>query len=295
VLVPVTWRQVLDGAALSLGDRLEARRIVEHAGGMSAARLSRCLDEMAPATAADEVAVMVVRRRCGEPLQHVVGSWGFRALNVRVDSRALVPRPETELLVDLALTEWDRIAGGDGIPGDCAAVDLGTGSGVIALCLAAERDRREVFAVDCSPDALDLARENLSTLSTGARRRVHMLEGDWFAALPARLVGNVALVVSNPPYLASDEWPLLEAVVRDHDPYAALVAGPTGLEAIVHIVRESPRWLAPGGALVVEIAPHQREAALAAVAGTDGAYSCATVTDDLAGRPRVLVARRAPA
>jgi len=291
---PATWRQLLDEATTSLGDRLVARRIIEHAAGLPAGRLFGSLDELAPAGIGAYVRDMVVRLRAGDPLQHVVGRWGFRGLDVAVDGRALVPRPETELLVDLALAEWDGIApAGEKTPVR-SAVDLGTGSGVIALSLVAERDNLEVFAVDLSRAALDLAHENLSSLPADARDRVHLLEGNWFTPLPVRLVGRLALVASNPPYIASGEWPLLDAVVRDHDPYEALVAGATGLEAIAHLVREAPRWLAPGGALVVEVAPHQREAVLALVAASERAYTSARVADDLAGRPRVLVARRAP-
>lgn len=288
----MTWRQLLDEAAADVGDRLEARRIVEHAAGLPAGRLFGHLDETAPTVAAEQVHAMAARRRSGEPLQHVVGRWGFRGLDVAVDGRALVPRPETELLVDVALSEWDRIAGGDTAAAFRLVADLGTGSGVIALSLAAEREGLEVFAVDRSAAALSLARENLGTLAEHVRTRVCLLQGDWFEALPARLVGQFALVVSNPPYVAADEWRRLEPVVRDHDPYDALVAGATGLEAVERLVSEAPRWLAPAGALVVEIAPHQRAAVLAQVE-RDVRYSSATVTTDLAGRPRILLARRA--
>jgi release factor glutamine methyltransferase len=288
---PATWRRLLDGAAESLGDRVDARWIIEVVAGVPLARLLAGLDELAPPGAAEQVSVLVERRRSGEPLQHVVGRWGFRRLDVAVDGRALVPRPETELLVELALTELDRFAA-LGTASGLVAVDLGTGSGVIALSLAAEREGLEVFGVDRSEAALGLARENLGCLDARARRRVTFLEGDWFSPLPVGLAGHLALVVSNPPYLAAGEWPALEAVVRDHDPYEALVAGPTGLEAIERLVAESPRWLAPGGSLVIEIAPHQREAVLGHVADIGPAFSSASVTDDLAGRPRALVARR---
>lgn len=282
-----TWRQLLNEADAGLGDRLEARRIVEHAAGLTSAGLFADFDEVAPACDVEHVRAMVLRRRSGEPLQRVVGRWGFRGLDVAVDARALIPRPETELLVDLALAEWDRMGLRHGL-----AADLGTGSAVIALSLAAEREGIEVFAVEKSHAALDLARDNRGSLTEDIRERVHLLEGDWFSPLPERLAGQLALVVSNPPYLAADEWPLLDPVVRDHDPYGALVAGATGLEALAHLVSEAPRWLGAGGALVVEIAPHQRVAVLELVAEAGEAYSPATVYDDLAGRPRVLVARR---
>jgi release factor glutamine methyltransferase len=288
-----SWRQLLSEAACILGDRLEARRIVEHAAGFPAGSLFARLDEIAPAAATEDVRAMVARRRSGEPLQHVLGRWGFRGLDVAVDGRALVPRPETELLVDLALAAWDDAGPWERKACLGYAADLGTGSGVIALSLAAEREGLEVFAVDRSPAALELARENLGSIPEDARGRVHFLEGDWFSPLPLRLVGRLALVVSNPPYLGAEEWPLLDPVVRDHDPYRSLVAGTTGLEAIAHVVREAPRWLAPGGALVVELAPHQKEAVFALAAESELAYGSATIADDLAGRPRILVARRA--
>jgi release factor glutamine methyltransferase len=290
----VTWRQLLDEVTAALGDRLEARRIVEHAARLPSGRLFGHLDDSAPAGAAEEIRAMAMRRRVGEPLQHVVGSWGFRGLEVSVDGRALVPRPETELLVAHALDEWDRVASAAGGSRPGRAADLGTGSGVIALSLAAEREHLEVYAVDRSTAALCLAQANLGSLGEDARARVHFLEGDWFSPLPARLLGQLALVVSNPPYVAAGEWPALEPVVRDHDPYDALVSGATGLEAIEHIVAEAPRWLAPAGALVLELAPHQREAVLALVSAAGKAYSSASVADDLAGRARILVARRPP-
>jgi release factor glutamine methyltransferase len=288
-----SWRQLLSEAACILGDRLEARRIVEQAAGIPAGSLFGSLDEIVPAAATEDVRAMVARRRSGEPLQHVVGRWGFRGLDVAVDGRALVPRPETELLVDVALAACDGIPMNGRPPSLRPAADLGTGSGVIALSLVAEREDLEVFAVDRSPRALELARENLDSLPEGARSRVRFLEGDWFSPLPLRLVGRLAIVASNPPYIATDEWPTLDAVVRDHDPYESLVAGATGLEVIAHLVSEAPRWLAPAGVLVVELAPHQRGAALALVAESRPAYSSASVVDDLAGRPRILVARRA--
>jgi len=288
---PATWRHLLDEAIRQLGDVLEARWIVAEAAGVPAARLLAGLDEPAAAGAAGEVRALVDRRRLGEPLQHVLGKWEWRRLEVTVDGRALIPRPETETLLDHALRELDRFASEAG--GGLVAADLGTGSGVIALSLAAEREGVEVIGVDRSPAALDLARENLASIDAGERGRVTFLEGDWFSPLPPELAGRLALVVSNPPYLSADEWPALDPVVRDHDPYDALVAGPTGLEAIELLVHESPAWLAPGGSLVVEIAPRQRAAVLQLVADAGRAYSSADVVDDLADRPRVLIARRA--
>lgn len=257
--------------------------MVQHAGGTDAAHLLCRLDDAPPPLLALEVRALVERRRSGEPLQKVLGLWGFRGLELSVDGRALIPRPETEVVVEQALATLD------GTRRPIRVADLGTGSGVIAISVAAECLGSRVIATDSSVAALGLARENLSRQPSNVRGHVTFAEGDWFAALPRAVVGQLALVVSNPPYLAAAEWLELDPVVRDHDPYGALVAGESGLEAIDVLVREAPRWLRGGGSLVVEIAPHQRAAVLALVEAW-GPYEAAEVVDDLAGRPRVLVA-----
>ncbi len=281
-----TWRQLLADSAGCLPEAHEARIIVQHVAAVTSAELLGHLDEAAPPALATEVGVLVERRRAGEPLQWVLGAWGFRGLDVAVDGRALVPRPETESVVETALAELN----GAGPPFRVA--DLGTGSGVIALSIASERRGVQVFATDASPKALSLAAENLERLDEDARGRVHLLRGDWWAALPERLAGSFAVVVSNPPYLSTDEWPGLDPVVREYDPYDALVAGPTGLEAISVLVAGAPAWLHAAGVLVVEIAPHQASEVLALARGA-ASYASVEVLDDLAGRARVLVARRA--
>jgi release factor glutamine methyltransferase len=275
----LTYGRLLANSSTRLGDRLEARRILESAAGLSSAALIRSLDDGVPFEVVDRVAGLVARRAAGEPLQHVVGRWGFRSLDVRVDNRALVPRPETELLVDLALTALATASAP-------TAVDLGTGSGVIALSLAAEHPSIEVFAVDASDLALELAGENLASVTPEAASRVHLLHGSWFDALPPERAGSFDFVVANPPYLAESEWAGLDRVVREYDPYEALVAGPTGLEAIAAIVSGAPSWLAAHGALLVEIAPHQAGAAAQLARGAG--FGQVDVVDDLAGRPRVL-------
>ena len=167
--------------------------------------------------------------------------------------------------------------------------DLGTGSGAIAIALATELPDVLVWATDASPEALEVARANVAGCG---QTRVRLSEGSWFAALPETLQGELALVVSNPPYIADHEVASLPDEVVGHEPRAALVSGPTGLEAIEELVSAAPRWLAPGASLVVEIAPHQSDAArvLAEAAG----FVDVDVRDDLTGRPRVLVARSRP-
>jgi release factor glutamine methyltransferase len=273
-----TWRRLLDDATARLGVRTEARRIVEEASGCEGADLMACLDATAGALPLTHFDAMLERRAAGEPLQYVLGCWGFRTLDLHVDARVLIPRPETEIVVEYALKLIDAL-------GARVAVDLGTGSGAIALSLATERTALTVWATDASSAALDVARANLAGVGR-VGTRVRLEAGDWFDALPGELAGTIDVVVANPPYIGADEE--LPAEVAEWEPEGALIAGPTGMEAIEHILREAPRWLRPTGGVVLEIGERQADAALDLAA----AYRNATVFDDLAGRPRVLVATR---
>jgi release factor glutamine methyltransferase len=235
---------------------------------------------------------MVARRRAGEPLQYVLGSWGFRTLDLMVDRRVLIPRPETEVVVGHALDELDAlVAAGPGRAGGSGGrparvVDLGTGSGAIALSVAAERPGTEVWATDASSDALDVARANLAGLGRPATT-VRVAQGSWFDALPVELAGHVDLVISNPPYVAADE--VLPVEVAGWEPAAALVAGPRGTECLEVVLDRARPWLARPGAVVVELAPDQAQP-LSELARRLG-YAEVEVRPDLAGRPRALVAR----
>ena len=270
----------------------EARWILESVSGLG---FDALLIEEAPATirAERKVNALLERRLTGEPLQYVLGEWSFRDLDLLVDPRVLIPRPETEILVEIALLEavllgmrlgsadpWADSARGH------VVVDLGTGSGAIAIALERSLPEAQVWATDVSSDALAVARANIA--GTGATR-VMVSEGAWFDALPLELKGNLMLVVSNPPYIAEHEKSDLSGEVIDWEPYGALISGPTGLEAIEEILMTAVEWLAPGGVIVIEHAPHQAEAVitLAEAAG----LSDARLHPDLTGRPRVLVAR----
>lgn len=260
---------------------VELRWIVERASGRTASEQAGALDEPVSEREAHFLHEMVRRRSAGEPLQYVLGRWGFRALDLLVDRRVLIPRPETEVVAERAIRSARAVAGG------AVVVDLGTGSGAIALSVAAECwPQVEVWATDASPEALAVARANLAGLGRRAAV-VRLLEGDWFAALPPELLGTVDVVVSNPPYVATGDR--LPVEVADWEPPSALVSGPSGLEAIEQITAQAPRWLVPGGALVVEIGDTQGAAA-AALASAAG-FAEVTVAPDLTGRDRVLVAR----
>jgi release factor glutamine methyltransferase len=279
-----TLRELLEEAAHRLGDHADARWIVEEASGWEGADLVLHLDDAATAIIHARWSRLVERRAAGEPLQYVLGRWGFRGLDLLVDRRVLIPRPETEQVVSVALELLDAMdVGGDGAS---TVVDLGTGSGAIALSVACERPRVNIWGTDRSADALEVARANLAGIGRAAAR-VRMLEGDWFDALPNELAGSIDLVVTNPPYVATGD--ALPDEVARWEPNDALLAGSTGLDAIAIITRDAPHWLRAGGALVVEIGETQGEAAteLAAAAG----FTDVEVRSDLAGRPRVLCAR----
>ncbi len=265
-----------------LGDGVDARRIVERVSGYDGAELIVHLDERAPERARVECARMATRRETGEPLQYAIGGWGFRRLDLYVDRRVLIPRPETEQVVEVVRDELHRLEVRAPV-----VVDLGTGSGAIALSVAVEVPGASVWATDVSPDALAVARANLAGIGGRVATRVRLLEGSWFDALPGELRGQVQLLVSNPPYVADDET--LPALVSDWEPADALRAGPTGLEAVGAIVAGASVWLARPAALVVEIAPHQAERATALA--REAGFADVDVRADLSGRPRALVGR----
>lgn len=251
------------------------------------------LDEPVARRDADRFVSMVERRRRGEPVQYILGHWSFRRLDLLVDQRVLIPRPETEVVVEVALGELAWLAAGGQGPGRLVAVDLGTGSGAIALSLAAENGAVYVWGTDRSEQALAVASANLAGAGTATGGRVRFVEGEWWDALPDGLAGSVDLVVSNPPYVAGPELPGLPPEVSAWEPHQALVAGPSGLEALEAILLGAPAWLSSPSSLVCEIAPHQAGdvLALARSSGFDPVF----VLPDLAGRQRVLVGRRAGA
>jgi len=281
------WRQLVDegrekliaGGVDNAGQ--EARWIAEQAGGFEPAELVLSLDRPVTERCGAHFHQMLERRLAGEPLQYVLGRWAFRSLDLLLDRRVLIPRPETEALAGAALAECARL--------DARRVaDLGTGSGAIALALAVERVGLEVWATDASADALDVARANLAGLGRAATR-VRLAEGSWFSALPGQLRGRLDVVVSNPPYVRADEIDELPDEVRGWEPEMALTSGPEGLDDIALIVAEAPGWLRRPGALLLEIDPRQAEPVqrLARRAG----FSSVTVWPDLTGRDRIVQAR----
>ena len=190
------WREVLADTQLALGSERDARLLCEHAAGLDANEFSASLDEAVTQRMALHLQEMVRRRISGEPLQYVMGRWAFRHLDLLVDSRVLIPRPETELVAETAL-QFARASN------PRVVVDLGTGSGAIGLSLALELplDGTTVWLTDNSLDALDVARANAAGIGR-AGANVRIAHGDWFDALPGELRGTIDVLVSNPPYIA---------------------------------------------------------------------------------------------
>lgn len=262
----------------------------EVASGFDGDEFHDVLDQPATERAVARLDAMASRLRVGEPLQYVLGRWGFRHLDLMVDQRVLIPRPETEMLVDIACEllvgeTADRVTTAE----PWLVADLGCGSGAIGLSLAAELPvgAATVWLTDHSADALDVARANAAGLGQRGAA-VRFASGSWYEALPDELAGRFDMVCSNPPYVAVDDE--VEQVVRDWEPHAALFADDGGMADIEAIVGDAQRWLRPGGWLVVEIGSSLGATAVA-LARSAGLADVA-VRVDLAGHDRFLVARR---
>jgi release factor glutamine methyltransferase len=291
-----TWRELWQQTIDVLGERGPARWLCETACGLDGDEFTAALDETPTERMVAQLDRMVGRYRSGEPLAYVMGRWSFRTLDLMVDRRVLIPRPETELVAEHAITAARAFS-------PRVVVDLGTGSGAIGLSMAAELpvDGTEVWLTDLSTDALDVARANVTAIGRGAAN-VRIAHGSWFDALPAELRGHVNVIVANPPYIAHDD-PEVEESVREWEPESALFASDDGLRDITTIVNGAREWLAPGGWLFVEIGHRQGDAVLdiarhaGFATGTGGSSTgssaefSAEIVPDLANRPRFLRAR----
>ncbi len=225
------------------------------------------------------------RRTKRDPLQYIIGSQEFWGLEFKVTPDVLIPRPETELIIETALgivQDRDRQA---------RIIDLCTGSGCIAVSLAKELTSAHVIATDLSERALAVARENAR--NHGVADRIRYLEGDLFGPLEELdLRGRVDIVVSNPPYVRAGDLAALQPEVKDHEPLMALIAGPEGTEMAKKIIRTAPEYLKKNGALIMEMGLGQAEA-LTRIAEATGAYDKPGILKDLAGIERVIVLRKA--
>ena len=273
-----TVADLLEAAAARLGaagvpkPRREANRLWAWQNRVNPGDSYLGRDRTALAGRAREFELAIDRRVRGEPLAYVLGHTGFRRLEIRCDRRALIPRPETEGVVELALAR--RRTG--------RALDLGTGTGCLALALADEGHFSSIVAVDCCGAALGLAAENVA--ATGLR--VELLRSDLRGALRGR---QFDLLVTNPPYLTAAEFESLDPSVGQWEPRQALVGGIAGMELVSRILGESPGLLAPGGWLIMEVDSH-RSGAAAGLARTVG-WENVGIEKDLFGRERYLTAQ----
>ena len=254
----------------------EAEVLLAHAIGRDRAWLYAHADDPLPVAQAIEFHRLLTRRAAGEPVAYLTGRREFWSLDLTVTPDGLIPRPETELLVELALQKIPQHA-------QVEIIDLGTGSGALALALARERPRARVLAGDLSAAALAVARANAQRLGIG---NVEFAQSDWFAAFGGRCFD---VVVANPPYIADNDAHLARGDLR-FEPRAALASGADGLDAIRAIVRAAPAHLKPGGWLLFEHGLEQGDAArgLLASAGYAGVFTAR----DLEGRERVSGATR---
>ena len=284
----LVWGDVVADAARRLGRagvadaKAQARRMVEQASGYEGSEYFVGLPKAPTQRQMAYLDSMLARRLDGEPLQYVLGRWGFRGLDLMVSPAVLIPRPETEALAGMAIAELARRDPPGGV-----AVDLGTGSGAVGLAVAAECESTRVVLTDVSADALAVAQANLAGLGRAAVR-VSAFQGSWFEALPESLAGTVDVVVSNPPYVRDDE--ILPADVADWEPAMALRGGPDGLDGARRILVDAAGWLSPGGSVLLELSPDQMDEA-ASIALASG-LAVEAVHPDLAGRDRVLQCRR---
>jgi release factor glutamine methyltransferase len=248
---------------------LDAELLLAHALGTGRAGLRSHPERLAASDAAARFFHLLDRRAAGEPIAYILGHKGFWTIDLAVSPAVLVPRPETELLVERALALHPD--------GEARVADLGTGSGAIALALASERPGWQIVATDLSAEALAVARANAAALGLA---RVAMIQGDWLGCLN----GTFHLLVSNPPYVAADD-PALSQPELMREPQLALVAAETGLAALRSIIGAAPDHLEPGGWLLLEHGATQS----AAVAGALVARGFAQVRShpDLAGRERM--------
>jgi release factor glutamine methyltransferase len=256
------------GRAGCASARVDAEFLLAHVLGTTRSSVFVDPDRALSDEAVAQVEELVVRRERREPLAFVLGEWGFRRLTLKVDSRVLVPRPETEVVVERCLALIGRLA-------EPRVLDVGTGSGAIALAIADEHPGARVTGIDASPDALDVARGNARDTNLA----VEFVAWDLFAGLPA---GPWDLVVSNPPYVRADEIDSLEPEVTDWEPRAALV----GDGATEVVARGARAVLGEGGALVLEVADYDA-GRVSGLLGELG-YAEVLVTQDLSGRDRIV-------
>lgn len=259
--------------------RLNAELLAGHALGLPRMQLYLQFERLLPERELDLIRPLIQRRGQREPLQHIIGSVDFGGVTLKTDARALIPRPETEYLVELICAEFASQAPGK-------FIDLGTGSGALALALAHAWPDARGWASDISDEALALTTENRDALEF--TDRVTILKSDWFASLPSG--EEFDLIVANPPYLTATEVAETQPEVKDHEPPVSLSTAEDGMDALLTIISQAQDWLVPGGLLAMEtgIAQHADLVSRLEAAGFADVQS----RQDLTERDRFVFARR---
>lgn len=276
-------RRLLDQAGIESAEQ-EALWIVQHVLRLPAHHVVIDRDRLLASTELADVKGLIQRRVGREPLQYILGTQEFCGLEFHVNPAVLIPRPETELLVEYVA---QRISSEQ----PATIVDVCTGSGCIAVAIARQRPRARLIATDLSSRSLDVARQNAARHSVG--ERMIWLEGNLLGALAGqRLEGQVDVIVSNPPYIAEADWATLQPEVRLFEPRGALIAGPQGTELHERLLQEASRYLSPGGALILEIGAGQARAIRQIVEQISG-YRFHRLVYDEAGLERVVIVERA--
>jgi release factor glutamine methyltransferase len=262
------------------GARLDAERLLASELGKDRSYLLAHFQDSVPEPSAEQFFARITERRRGKPLQYLLGWQEFRGLEFEVTPAVLIPRPETELLVDVAVQRF--------FEGNPTLADVGTGSGCIAVATAVALPRARLLATDLSEDALSVARRNASRHNVSDQ--IQFLWGDLL--LPLSKLGldeTLDCVLSNPPYVAERDLSALQREVRDWEPRLALVGGLTGLELYQRLLPQALRFLKPGGTLIMEIG-YNMQAEITHL--FDGAWKLEGIRDDFSGIPRIVVAQK---
>lgn len=316
VLRLLTWTTDFLKQRGSESPRLDAEVLLAAAKGCERIMLYTAFDEVVTGEIRGKFRELVKRRADGVPVAYLVGQREFYSLRLRVTPDVLIPRPETEFVVIAALDHLKKVAGqepgdrnqgtvdreqgtGDAFAGtthhspltsstpQLLVADVGTGSGAIAVAIAKHSPTCRATAIDKSPAALSIAREN--AVNHQVADRIEFVEGDLLAAIPAE--ARFTVIASNPPYVSDSEYAALAPQVKDHEPKLALVAGPTGAEVIERLIPQAAERLLPGGLLVIEVSPMIAPRVVELFAA-DGRYQPATVVKDLAQQARIVQAKR---
>jgi release factor glutamine methyltransferase len=280
---------------------LAAEVLLMHALGRDRAWMYSHPEEILDAATAEKYRSLIARRAAGEPTQYLTGHQEFWGLDFEVTPAVLIPRPETEHVMEVALARLGergfKIHLDSGAPRATLHIaDVGTGSGCLAIALAYELPHAEIIATDISAAALEIARRNASRLSAPPHDlagRIHFVQANLLPPLPTENPSaRFDLIVSNPPYIADSESATLQREVRDHEPHSALFAGPTGIEIYMRLVDEAQKQLRDRGILVLELGHDSAEPVRALFDAASPSWTNVSITMDLAGIPRVLAAER---